>query len=151
VELVDVNTNTPRGYQRAVVANLEPMTVVNEMIGTNVDVLIGSHYSQDDEIRRYRNARSGTFGRSSGAVYLYERDGEVWGQVATLRGNDTSPADQFGSSVSLDSHGGGGEVVVVGAVGADMNGVYEKQAIMCTADGGTFTVSFRGWTSNDIL
>jgi len=150
VEFVDVNMNTARGYQRAVVANLEPMTVVNEMIGTNIDVIIGTHYSQDDEIRRHKNARSGTFGRSSGAVYLYERDGEVWDQVATLRGNDTSPADLFGSSVSLDSHGGGGEIIVVGAVGADMNGVYEKQAIMCTADGGTFTVSFRGWTSKAI-
>jgi len=150
VEFVDVNFNTPRGYQRAVVANLEPMTVINEMIGTNIDVRIGSHYTQDDELRRYQNARSGTFGRSAGAVYLYERDGEVWDQVATLRGNDTSAFDQFGSSVSLDSFGGGGEIVVVGAVGADMNGVYEKQAISCVADAGTFTLSFRGWTSKAI-
>ena len=150
VEFVDVNWNTPRGYERAVVANLEPMTVVNEMIGTNIDVHIGSRYYLNDELSLHKNARAGTFGKDSGAVYLFEQSGSTWKQVGTLRGNDTSPADQFGSSVSLDSYSEGGKIVVVGAVGADMNGVFAKQAIMCTADAGTFKLSFRSSTTKDI-
>jgi hypothetical protein len=50
----------------------------------------------------------------SGAVYLFERAGTTWSQVAYLKASNTDALDRFGSAVSLE-----GDTLVVGALGED--------------------------------
>ncbi|ALS97169.1 hypothetical protein AT746_01990 [Lacimicrobium alkaliphilum] len=49
---------------------------------------------------------------NAGAVYVFTRDGNTWGQRAYLKAGNAGHQDEFGSSVSLD-----GETLVVGAAG----------------------------------
>jgi len=53
-------------------------------------------------------------GSRSGAVYLFERSGEVWAEISKLTPADAQPGDQFGHDVSLD-----GARLAVGAAYAD--------------------------------
>ena len=66
---------------------------------------------------------------ASGAVYVFERDGSVWSEVAKLVGSDGQAGDGFGGSVAVR-----GDQIVVGASGQDLFGedsgaafVFEKQ------------------------
>ncbi len=51
---------------------------------------------------------------NAGAVFVYERDGDDWELVQTLRADDAEAFDRFGGSVSLS-----GDVLIVGARGHD--------------------------------
>lgn len=147
VELVSVNYNTPRGYVEETIANVEPMTATSLLIGTQVGVVVGTRYAMEEFDPATDAARAGTFGGGAGAAYLYTRSGDEWSQVALLHGNDTDSLDALGTAtgMSLD-----GELLIVGAPAADMNGLYEIQSLYCSAASGTFTLSFRGWTSAEI-
>ncbi len=58
---------------------------------------------------------------SSGAVYVYERDGmNVWAQQVYVKASNTGAIDRFGQSVALS---GDGSTLVVGAEGEDSNAV----------------------------
>lgn len=48
----------------------------------------------------------------SGAVYVFERQGNGWAQAAYLKASNPSPGDQFGESVALFE-----DTIVVGAMG----------------------------------
>jgi hypothetical protein len=57
---------------------------------------------------------------NAGAAYLFGRDfggADQWGEVKKLTASDKAGGDQFGQSVAVD-----GDVVVVGANGADIGG-----------------------------
>lgn len=47
---------------------------------------------------------------STGAVYVFQRNGATWTQQAYLRASNAEPGDQFGSTVALD-----GDTLAVGA------------------------------------
>ncbi|MBB6096268.1 hypothetical protein HNQ60_005190 [Povalibacter uvarum] len=49
-----------------------------------------------------------------GAVYVYSRQGSTWTEVVKLRGSNTEPSDEFGSSVALSDG-----TLAVGAPGED--------------------------------
>jgi hypothetical protein len=49
---------------------------------------------------------------SSGAAYVFARDGAVWSQQAYLKASNTGPSDEFGTSVALS-----GDRLIVGAPG----------------------------------
>jgi hypothetical protein len=147
VEFVSINYNTARGYFEEVVSNVEPLTVTNLLIGTDTEVAIGTRYAMESFNPATDKARPGTFGASAGAAYLYERNGEEWTQVLMLHGNDTDELDHFGESSGI---GRNGDVVIIGAPSADMNGLYEIQSISCSARSGTFQLSYRGWTTPEI-
>jgi len=51
---------------------------------------------------------------SSGAAYVFVRDGDAWTQQAYLKASNTGAVDVFGSSVAID-----GDTIVVGAYGED--------------------------------
>eukprot|EP00933_Yihiella_yeosuensis_P076543 TRINITY_DN8635_c1_g1_i1.p1 TRINITY_DN8635_c1_g1~~TRINITY_DN8635_c1_g1_i1.p1 ORF type:complete len:604 (-),score=63.01 TRINITY_DN8635_c1_g1_i1:107-1918(-) len=78
-------------------------------------VIIGAY---DDD--GWTGVQSGT-----GAVYIYNKTGNVWGNEVKIIGNDSLAADNFGMSVSID-----GNTAVVGAdwhnsgKGAGSGGVY---------------------------
>ena len=52
----------------------------------------------------------------SGAVYIFSRNGTIWGQQAYIKASNTEEGDYFGGSVALSSDG---NTLVVGAVGED--------------------------------
>lgn len=145
IEFVSVNRNTPRGYMYEDVSNVEPIIPINHLIATDVTLIVGSKYYLGDRNELSMIPRQGTYGQGAGAVYIYQRQNESWNQVATIVGNDTSTYNQFGGSVSIDQ-----DVILVGAVGANMNGVPEIQTLHCEADSGYFQLSFRGWTTDYI-
>lgn len=64
--------------------------------------------------------------------------------MAALQALDTGPFDLFGHDVSL--HDG---VAVVGAPGADDDGP-QTFRFYCNASHGSFRISYRGFTSDDI-
>jgi len=55
-----------------------------------------------------------TGGATSGAAYLFERDGSSWSEAAILKASNPGADDEFGWSVAID-----GTVAVVGAPGED--------------------------------
>lgn len=98
-------------------------------------------------------ATMGRPGLGAGSVVVAERRQREWridpasGTGAQLKGSDTGAQDHFGWSVAAASNG---SVVVVGAPGAEANGVLEQQRIRCRADGGSFTLSWRGHSTEAI-
>ncbi len=53
-------------------------------------------------------------GTSTGTVYVYEYDGEQWGEVQKLNASDAQDFDLFGHSIAM-----GDGVAVIGAIGVD--------------------------------
>eukprot|EP01034_Spumella_vulgaris_P023126 gene23126-29319_t len=145
VEFVSVNVNTPRGYEVQTTRNLEPIVPINNLISTNATLVVGARWLITDRTELFLASREGTYGEGAGAAYVFQRFNESWEQVASLVGNDTSDYNRFGTSVSLYE-----DVLLVGAVGASMNGVPERQAIFCNADSGFFQIAFRGWQTDQI-
>jgi hypothetical protein len=143
VEFVSINQNDPRGYYEEARVNVEPLVANNYLIGTDIQLNVHSSYASTDRMISQQITRPGTLGADAGAAYIFQKDGEIWSQVASLYGNDTSVNDKFGSSVASYL----GQVVAVGAISADNNGLFEKQSIFCNANYGTFVLSFRGWTT----
>ena len=125
IEFISINYNTPRGYVEEIIRNVKPMTATSLLIGTDVEVVVGSRYAMDAANPSKDGARAGTFGSNAGAAYLYKRIGDEWAQVALLHGNDTDDLDRFGSAtdITLD-----GDLLIIGAPAADMDGLYEIQS-----------------------
>jgi hypothetical protein len=145
IEFVQVSHNTPRGYVLDAAGNIEPLAPTNHLIGSNTSVKIGAVWGLNNSINFFDAFREGTYGSKAGAVYIFQETVEQYVQVAMIHGNNTDEDDQFGFSVDLQ-----GDLLIVGAVSADQNGVLDKQAIYCSATGGYFTLAFRGWTSDPI-
>ncbi|KAG5180011.1 hypothetical protein JKP88DRAFT_279922 [Tribonema minus] len=98
----------------------------------------------------------GSFGAGAGAVYVYHRSEATagsgaaeWDQTAMLRAHDTDASDAFGHIVDISESDG---LIAVGAPYAEETGVLEVQLLTCSGGvtGGTFTLSFRGFTTDAI-
>jgi hypothetical protein len=145
IEFVSVNVNTPRGLVLQDTSNLEPLEPVNQLIATDPVIEVQARYALGTRNQITGIARQGTFGWGAGAVHVYQRRNETWDELATLRGNDTAENNRFGGAVALY-----GDTLLVGAIGGNMNGRPEKQAIYCSATNGTFVIKFRGWSTAPI-
>lgn len=77
-------------------------------------------------------------GAGAGAAYVFERDGGVWTQVASLRASDGRGDSAFGRSVSVRS-----EVVVVGAPEADAGAQNSGAAYVFELVSGAWTETAR--------
>ncbi|MDX1532073.1 MAG: T9SS type A sorting domain-containing protein, partial [Rhodothermales bacterium] len=75
-------------------------------------------------------------GASSGAVYVFERDGSAWSQQAKLTASDAAAGDQFGYSVVVSD---GGTVVLGGANAEDDGGSDAGAAYVFVRNGTTWT------------
>jgi hypothetical protein len=146
IEFVDFNYHNSRGFYREYrQLNAEPLVPSNHLIATNPEVIVASRYKFGDPNLIDSATREGSYGEAAGAVFVYQRVNESWIELATLRGNDTMENNRFGGSVSIDD-----DIILIGAIGGSMNGIPEKQSLHCSADNGTFRLSFRGWTTNRI-
>lgn len=100
-------------------------------------------------------------GESSGSVYVFVRNDDIWTVEAQFVADDAADADSFGSSVALD-----GDTAIVGAPSDDTPannagsayvfvrsaGVWAQQAHLIAPDGGTFDLfGFRTAISGDTV
>lgn len=106
-------------------------------------VLSGTYKNYGGAVKS--RARMGRFGADAGAAYVFTRtqtggatNTQRWTQRIKLRSVDTTASDRFGWSVSSS-----GTAVVVGAPGADDEGLIEQKVFRCVADGGNFRLLFR--------
>ena len=88
---------------------------------------------------------------SSGAVYLFEREGDTWGQEAYLKASNTDADDEFGEHLALS-----GDTLAVGAVFEDSaaTGVGGDETDDGAADAGAvylFTQDAAGWRQETYL
>lgn len=143
IDFLSYNVMTVRGYYEDTIYNVEPLVAVNHLIATEASINVDAKWAIGSSNKIYSNARQGFFGNSSGAAFVYQRVNSSWEEVAYLVGNDTVPGNYFGSSVAVYK-----DVIAVGAVGANMNGNPEIQAIHCLATDGVFQLSFRGWSTS---
>ena len=74
-------------------------------------------------------------GFNAGAVYVFERSGSTWTQVAKLIASDADVFDQIGYITIAIS----GDYILVGAIGDDDFGDHSGSAYVFYRDGGTWT------------
>ncbi len=72
-------------------------------------------------------------GSRSGSAYIFERNGNTWGQQAKLTASDAAQYDEFGFPVAI-----GGDVAVVGAYSNDDSGSSSGSAYVFERNGGTW-------------
>ena len=74
------------------------------------------------------------YGSNSGAVYVFEKDGDSWNQTAKLYALDASAWLYFGESVAID-----GDRIIVGATGDDTRGYRTGAAYIFERGSSTWT------------
>lgn len=79
----------------------------------------------------FRDVRGAT---DAGAVYVFERSGTTWAEIATLTAGDAAPRDEFGTSVGL-----GADTILVGAPNDDDDGSLSGSAYIFRRTGATWT------------
>ncbi len=133
--------------------NLSPIEVdASSLRGTKADVVISYVSGGEEDYAPWEGKQMGSYGYRTGAAYVFEKtvigmDGPVemheWQQIQKLLGSDTTEEDSFGADISVD-----GSLLLVGAPHAGDVGKFERQSISCSgATGGTFQLSFRGFTT----
>ena len=80
---------------------------------SNDTIVVGAE-SEDSSATSVDGDGSLNDAQSSGAAYVFVRNGGVWSQEAYLKASNTGAADFFGGSVAVD-----GDSIVVGARGED--------------------------------
>lgn len=77
----------------------------------------GSTISMDGDLLAVGAPEDSDNGVSSGAVYIFERDGDDWDQIQKVVADDGAPGDRFGGVVALR-----GDLLIAAALGNDDNG-----------------------------
>ena len=132
-------------YAQSTGGNLPPLVVdATEVYGSNVqtEVLAEFGSGSGDTQAWWMPYNRGNSGEDSGQVVVNRKDDEQWIVEAELTASDVTSHDRFGHSVSIY-----GTYLLVGAPSKEVMGVAEQQLLNCTGDSGTFTLSFRGFTS----
>ena len=83
-------------------------------------------------------------GTDSGSAYVFEKQGTVWVETATLAASDAAVGDNFGVSVSLS-----GDIALVGAVGDSDAGFYSGSAYVFSVSGPCLTGPIPGVVAAD--
>ena len=81
-----------------------------------------------------------------GKAYIFTRTLGVWTEQSVLAASDGAASDTFGFSLSLNA---AGDILAVGAYGADISGVYNAgAAYIFTSSGGTWTEQTKLYASD---
>lgn len=93
-------------------------TGANDAFGTTVaisgDTIAVSAIGEDSNATGINGNQSSNTAGSSGAVYVFTRNGTVWTQEAYIKASNTNSADIFGTSIALS-----GDSLIVGAENED--------------------------------
>ncbi|OQR98567.1 hypothetical protein ACHHYP_08287 [Achlya hypogyna] len=119
---------------------LTPMTLVNGapiLMGTSATIMV--NYAGVNPSANSPAGFGNAPGESAGSVTIFVPRNLQWIQSANLLGSDTQSGDNFGAAVAINTAG----------TQVD-RGRKEIQTLTCTADGGSFTLTFLGITSPPI-
>jgi len=149
IKLIDVKKYTPYGYISNPADEIETFVAYNYLIGTNATITVGnpSVYNQFGDMNQ-----QGSYGSNAGAAYIFQNIDDSWIEVSQIKGNDTSPNDQFGCSVAISGSNNlnNKETLVVGAYTAQQISLPIVQQLLCHASSGGFTFSIFGSTTSYI-
>jgi hypothetical protein len=148
VTFVQVNTKNDYGPVIDTSGNLPALVpVVTLLRGTNARVVVQvGGYQPSPLTSDSSSTNAGLPGGSAGMVAVFTRGNNDWKQQGgTIQGHDTRGGDLFGSSVSLQ-----GNAMLVGAPAAAIFGDFERQSLLCDADGGYLRLLFNGKPSDPI-
>ncbi|KAG1695720.1 hypothetical protein DVH05_019460 [Phytophthora capsici] len=148
ITFVQVNTKNEYGPIVDTSGNLPALVpVITKLKGTNARVAIQVGGYQPSSLTSDGSGTNvGLPGASAGMVAVFIRGNNDWKQQgSTIEGHDTHGGDLFGSSVSLQ-----GNTLLVGAPAAAIFGDFEKQSLLCDADGGHLRFLFNGKASNPV-
>ncbi|GMF43046.1 unnamed protein product [Phytophthora fragariaefolia] len=149
VTFVQVNTRNDYGPVVDTSGNLPAlMPVTTKLKGTNARVVVQvGGYVPSFLTADGLGTNAGLPGGSAGMVAVFTRGSNDWKQQGgTITGHDTRGGDLFGSSVSLQSN-----TLLVGAPAAAIFGDFERQSLVCNADGGYLRILFKGKASDPVL
>ncbi|HFE31694.1 MAG TPA: integrin [Gammaproteobacteria bacterium] len=76
------------------------------------NTLVTGAHGEDSSATGIDGDQANNLAPTSGAMYLFTRNGTVWSQQAYVKASNTSPSDKFGTSVALS---GDGTTLAVGA------------------------------------
>ncbi|KAE9349101.1 Gamma-tubulin complex component 2 [Phytophthora fragariae] len=149
-ETGDIAVNTRNDYGPVVDSsgNLPALVpVTTKLKGTNAHVVVQvGGYEPLSLTADGLGTNAGLPGGSAGMVAVFTRGNNDWKQQGgTIEGHDTRGGDLFGSSVSLQSN-----TLVVGAPAAAIFGDFERQSLLCNADGGYLRFIFKGKASDPV-
>ncbi|KAL3669536.1 hypothetical protein V7S43_004923 [Phytophthora oleae] len=148
ITFVQVNTKNDYGPIVDTSGNLPALIpIITKLKGTNARVAIQvGGYQPSSLASDSSSTNAGLPGGSAGMVAVFTRGNNDWKQQgSTIEGHDTRGGDLFGSSVSLQ-----GNTLLVGAPAAAIFGDFEKQSLLCDADGGYLRFLFNGKASNPV-
>ena len=74
-------------------------------ISADGDTLVASSYDEDGGTRVINGPADDNSRRASGALFVFERDGDVWTETTYLKGSKNEETDQLGYSVSISDDG----------------------------------------------
>ncbi|MEZ5979637.1 MAG: FG-GAP repeat protein [Planctomycetota bacterium] len=116
-------TWTQQAYLKA--SNSSPELRFGSAVDVSGDTIVVGASSEASAATGVDGDQSNTGAPSSGAAYVFVRNGTTWSQQAYLKASNTDPMDLFGGSVAID-----GDTIVVGAVGEDggIGGVNAEQS-----------------------
>ncbi|MBL0943724.1 MAG: integrin [Hydrogenophaga sp.] len=134
-------------------------TRTNDEFGTSValsadgNTLAVGTPLEDDSASGINQANNDSVAPSSGAVYVYARDGLSWVQQAYVKAGKSEAGDQFGNSVALSADG---HVLVVGAPGESSSrpGINQPDTEAGQPNSGAvyvFARSSGGWTQQAFI
>jgi hypothetical protein len=83
-------------------------------VAVSQNTMVIGAYFEDSSATGINGNQSNNTAPTSGAVYVFIRDGESWIQEAYIKASNTNAGDYFGYSVAID-----GDTLLVGAVGED--------------------------------
>ncbi len=107
-------TWTQEAYLKA--SNTETGDVFGWSVAISGDTIVVGAASEDSDANGVNGNQSDNNAPTSGAAYVFVRNGTTWSQQAYLKASNSDEVDQFGSSVAID-----GDTVVVGAIGESSN------------------------------
>ena len=127
-------------------SNTWPLTATLEGSDTGASDAFGSAVALDGSVIVVgAPLAGGAASGDQGAVYVFRKSGSSWSQVAKLVASDGAGGDGFGSAVAMK-----GDIVVIGAPGADISGAAERGAayVFRNTSGNTWTQAAKVTASN---
>jgi len=135
-------TWTQEAYLKA--SNTETGDVFGWSVAISGDTIVVGAASEDSDANGVNGNQSDNSAPTSGAAYVFVRNGTTWSQQAYLKASNSDEVDTFGQSVAIS-----GDTVVVGAIweASSATGVNGDQTDNSAAQAGAAYVFVRNGTT----
>jgi hypothetical protein len=132
-------------------SNTDPFDVFGSAVALSGDTLAVGATGEDSAAVGIDGNQADNTAGSSGAVYVFARNGATWTQQAYIKASNTGAGDDFGAAVALS-----GDTLAVGATGEDSaaKGVNSNQADNTAPSAGAvyvFTRTGLTWTQQSYI